>query len=96
MAIHAPTHLHVSRHGIFYFRITIPAALRTHFGVCEVKRSLKTRHRRTAIQLARVCATQYEGLFATLQEHPVTYLEMKQLLQDAKASMLDNLTHRLC
>ncbi len=95
MAIHAPTHLHLSRHRVFYFRITIPAALRTHFGTRELKRSLKTRHRRTAIQLARVCATQYESLFATLQEHPVTYIEMKQLLHQAKDEMFALLNDQL-
>jgi len=69
--------------------------LRTHLGTREVKRPLKTRHRRTAIQRARTCASHFEALFATLQEHPVTYLEMKQLLEDAQASMWTNLRHGL-
>jgi len=60
-----------------------------------VKRSLKTRHRRTAIQRARACASHFEALFATLQEHPVTYLEMKQLLVAAKDEMFALLTEQL-
>ena len=87
MAFTAPAYLALSRHGIFYFRMSIPARLRTHLGTREVKRSLKTRHRRTAIQRARACASHFEALFATLQEHPVTYLEMKQLLEDSRDTM---------
>jgi len=95
MAFQAPAYLALSRHGIFYFRMSIPARLRTHLGTREVKRSLKTRHRRTAIQRARACASHFEALFATLQEHPVTYLEMKQLLVAAKDEMFALLTEQL-
>jgi hypothetical protein len=93
MAFTSPAYLALSRHGIFYFRMTIPATLRRQLGRCEVKRSLKSRHRRTAIQRARACASHFEALFATLQEQPVTYLEMKQLLEDAQASMWTSLRH---
>jgi len=95
MAHTTPAYLAQSRHGIFYFRIAIPKPLRTLFGAREIKHSLKTRTRRTAIPLARLCTTHYETLFATLQEHPVTYLEMKQLLRDAQASLLATLKSRL-
>jgi len=95
MAFTTPAYLALSRHGIFYFRISIPAQLRPQLGTREVKRSLKTRHRRTAIQRARACASHFEALFATLQEHPVTYLEMKQLLVAAKDEMFALLTEQL-
>jgi integrase len=95
MARNAPTYLAVSRHGLFYFRMSVPTALRAPLGTRELKHSLKTRHRRTAIQWARRCATHYDALFATLQEHPVTYLEIKQLLQAAKAALLEDLTRAL-
>jgi len=42
MAFQTPAYLALSRHGIFYFRITIPASLRALLGTREVKRSLKT------------------------------------------------------
>jgi hypothetical protein len=67
MATHAPACLHVSHRGICYSRVAIPTQLRTHPGAREVKRSLKTRHRRTAVQRARACAIQCETLFAPLQ-----------------------------
>lgn len=39
-----PAHLHKSRHGVFYFRIVLPAHLRAMFGgQREIKRSLMTR-----------------------------------------------------
>jgi len=94
MAFQTPAYLALSRHGIFYFRITIPASLRASLGSREVKRSLKTRHRRTAIQRARACASHFEALFATLQEQPVTYLEMKQLLEDGRDTMFGLLTEQ--
>lgn len=95
MAFQLPAYLALSRHGIFYFRMSIPAALRAPLGTREVKRSLKTRHRRTAIQRARACASHFEALFATLQEQPVTYLEMKQLLVAAKDEMFTLLREQL-
>jgi hypothetical protein len=67
MALATPTYLHVSRHGVFYFRITVPQGLRALFGSREIRHSLKTRERRTAIPLARQCTTHYEALFSTLQ-----------------------------
>jgi len=93
LAFTSPAYLALSRHGIFYFRMTIPTALRPVFGARELKRSLKTRHRRTTIQRARACASHFEALLATLQEHPVIYLEMKQLLEDAQTSLWTNLRH---
>jgi len=61
MAFTSPAYLALSRHGIFYFRMTIPTQLRASLGTREVKRSLKTRHRRTPIQRARACASHFEA-----------------------------------
>ena len=95
MAFTAPAYLALSRHGIFYFRMTVPSAVRPVFGAREVKRSLKTPHRQTAIRLARVCAVHCEHLFVRLQEHRMTYREMRALLQDAKDQLLGQLKQRL-
>lgn len=49
-----PTHLRQSRHGIFFFRIVVPKALRPLFdGRSEIKRSLHTREIRVALVQAR-------------------------------------------
>lgn len=49
-----PTHLRQSRHGIFFFRIVVPKALRPVFyGRSEIKRSLHTRNVRIALVQAR-------------------------------------------
>jgi transposase InsO family protein len=43
MSITLATHLKTSRHGIYYFRYTVPAPLRPYFGKKEVMYSLHTR-----------------------------------------------------
>lgn len=40
--IHVPTYLLKSRHGIFYFRLRVPSALREVLGRTEVRHSLRT------------------------------------------------------
>lgn len=40
MSMILATHLKTSRHGIYYFRYTVPAPLRPHFGKKEVLYSL--------------------------------------------------------
>lgn len=49
-----PAHLRLSRHGIYYFRIIVPKALRPDWGGrSEIKISLRTRDQRIALQKAR-------------------------------------------
>jgi hypothetical protein len=44
-----PAHLRLSRHGVYYFRLVLPASLRPLFnGKREIKRSLATRDPKTA------------------------------------------------
>ena len=88
MATHAPAYLAVSRHGLYYFRITIPQALRALLGARELKRSLKTTHRPTAIRLARAYALHCEALFASFQEPTVNYRQMRQVLEQVRDEML--------
>lgn len=52
MSIALATHLKVSRHGIFYFRIAIPTHLRPQFGKRELLYSLHTRDPAKAKRLA--------------------------------------------
>ncbi len=49
-----PAYIRRSRHGIFYFRVVIPMALRSRWsGRSEIKMSLKTRDQRQALIHAR-------------------------------------------
>ena len=49
-----PAYLRLSRHGIYYFRIIVPMALRSRWsGRPEIKMSLKTRDQRQALVRAR-------------------------------------------
>jgi integrase len=60
------SHLKRSRHGVFYFRLTIPESLRPLFaGRREIKRSLFTRDPALARSLAYVLSARYCG---TLKE----------------------------
>lgn len=49
MPYRVPSHLYRNRHGTFYFRHCIPQALRSTAGTSELRFSLNTQDRRTAI-----------------------------------------------
>lgn len=60
----APTYLTQNRHGTFYFRMVIPASLRSLFnGKREVRRSLKTDSERLALKRARQHAVCFNSIF---------------------------------
>ena len=59
-----PSHIKISRHGIYYFRITIPQRLRPCFGgKLEIKKSLQTTVWRIARMQARLLALRAEWAF---------------------------------
>jgi integrase len=51
--MHNPTYLSLSRHGIYYFRMPVPKDKRSLIGKAEIKKTLRTRDPRTALQLAK-------------------------------------------
>ncbi|MCA8268954.1 site-specific integrase [Burkholderia vietnamiensis] len=53
MAYKLPSHLHRNRHGMLYFRLTIPQEYRPYIGVSELYRSLGTANVREAVPLAQ-------------------------------------------
>jgi hypothetical protein len=63
-------HLHLSRHGIFYFRIVIPHALRIRLRLSqrEIKVSLRTRDRAEAMMRARSVHVKIDKLFLQLRD----------------------------
>ncbi len=63
-----PTHIQRSRHGIYFFRMVVPKALReTSDGQTEIKRLLHTRNLREAMRMARPLSLQAYELFAHLE-----------------------------
>ena len=63
-----PSFLWRSRHGIYYFRLVIPAELRPAFGDRrEIRRSLGACRRPEAVRRARRLAVRVETLFDELQ-----------------------------
>ncbi len=59
-----PSHIRQSRHGIFFFRIVVPKAVRPFFdGRTEIKRSLHTRNMRDALVQAHHLAVAAYQLF---------------------------------
>lgn len=63
-----PTHLRCSRHGIYYFRIVVPQAVRPVFGGrSEIKSSLRTRSLKVAMVEARRFAIQAYDTFAKVE-----------------------------
>ncbi len=56
-----PARLKRSKHGIYYFRLVIPAPLRAAIGKTELKKSLHTRDPKTAQQLAYTINAELAG-----------------------------------
>src|SRR5512135_2500224 len=62
------SHLKRSRHGVFYFRLTIPEILRPLFGGRrEINRSLATRDPTHARSLAYILSAQYGDTFREIR-----------------------------
>jgi integrase len=59
-----PSYIYRSRHGVYFFRIVVPKALRETFnGRTEIRRSLHTRKLREALEVARPLALQAIAAF---------------------------------
>lgn len=88
-----PTYIQRSRHGIFFFRMVVPKALRETFdGQTEVKRSLHTRNLREAMRVARPLGIQLYELFARLEAGMSTPKPtVADILAKAKAGELRDL-----
>ncbi|MET0380202.1 MAG: DUF6538 domain-containing protein, partial [Spongiibacteraceae bacterium] len=68
MPIKLPSYLYRNRYGIFYFRITQPADLRTQFGYRETRISLRTPDRVVAVSVARHLTLRLEGHWRALRQ----------------------------
>jgi integrase len=88
-----PAHLQRSRHGLFYFRIVVPRALRKALdGRGEIKKSLGTRDLRVALRLARPLTINTYDLFAQLEAADVSGSGKPPTLADILANQ-ENLRH---
>lgn len=70
MPVNLAHHLKVSRCGIFYFRMTVPVALRPVIGKREILHSLRTRSPATARKLAYSFASTTYALFEKMAYDP--------------------------
>ncbi len=70
MPINLAHHLKISRHGVFYFRMAVPAALRPYIGKREIIKSLRTREPAAARKLAYTFASQTFAWFSTMAYDP--------------------------
>jgi len=79
-----PTYIVTDRHGGFLFRIAIPKDLRADFsGKHSYRKSLRTRHRPTAIKRARRLAVLMEDLFAMAKKK----YQREQMISRGKVSV---------
>ena len=62
-----PAYLRISRHHVYSFRRRIPDDLQDRFATNELRYSLKTKDRRQAIRLSRICALKVDLLFDYLR-----------------------------
>jgi len=70
MAYKLPAHLHRNRHGILYFRLTIPREYRPYIGVSELYRSLGTASVREAVPLAQSLHNALRCAFSAIDTRP--------------------------
>lgn len=67
VSIRVPSHLYRNRHGGFYFRYVVPQTLRSTAGVAEIRFSLRTELRQTAIITALLLIADLPRLGVCLQ-----------------------------
>lgn len=70
MALRLPSHLHRNRHGIFGFRVVIPADLRLSFASREYRVSLRTADRRHAAHAALTLSVFVHQYFLRIRSMP--------------------------
>lgn len=70
MSVNLAHHLKVSRHGIYYFRMRVPDALRSAFGKREILHSLQTRDPAKARKLAYTFTSKTYALFESMAYDP--------------------------
>lgn len=90
--IRSPSHLQRSSHGIYYFRVVVPDALKSHLKRREIKCSLRTRCKQEAIGRALPLSLSIRHVFGNLSGTDVTYKEAKILLDrylQQQMAMLD-------
>lgn len=66
MAYRLPAHLHRNRHGVLYFRLTVPAHMQALIGQREIYRSLNTASVREAAIAAQTLAIAFRAVFREL------------------------------
>ena len=72
--IHVPSHLLKSRHGIYYYRLRVPTALRTILQRTEIRHSLRTGNLREAAKLCAALTSRYDS--AVRQLHTIDIATM--------------------
>lgn len=73
MPVNLAHHLKISRCGIFYFRMSVPVALRSLIGKREILHSLRTRSPATARKLAYSFASSTYALFEKMAYRPIKF-----------------------
>src|SRR3954471_7139077 len=67
MASKIASHLHRSRHGVYYFRRAVPQDLRAFFRLKELYRTLDTTRRGEAVRQSRKLSATVDELFYALR-----------------------------
>ncbi len=86
MAYRLPAHLHRNRHGVLYFRLTVPNDIRHLLGQREIYRSLSTSSVRQAAGAAQMLRIELGAVFRELrtrtmskQEEPAVAVDFERL-----------------
>ena len=78
MAYRLPSHLHRNRHGALYFRLAVPADLRSMIGQGEIYRSLNTSSVRQAADVAQTLRIELWAIFRGLRSIAMSEEEKTQ------------------
>ncbi|SPH18762.1 hypothetical protein DEA8626_02306 [Defluviimonas aquaemixtae] len=80
--MHHAAYLSTSRHGIFYFRWPIPAALHPLGKRTDIKISLRTRSPGLAMRLSRSLISAGQSALERASRHAMRYQDIRQHVQD--------------
>lgn len=76
-----PSYLQRNSSGIFYFRIAVPDALKSHLNLREIKCSLRTHFKHEAIFRAQPLSLTIRHVFGQLAGAPMEYKDARVLLE---------------
>lgn len=93
--MHISSNLSTSRHGVYYFRFSLPKSLHPKRQRSSIRLSLGTRCPRQALQLSRILCYAAERIMAQPETRQMEYQQIRHILTEHFKAMLERRGEKL-